>query len=364
MKILHTEWSDGLGGQEKRILLEVKGLKKRGHEVTIACREGSRIRDEAIKSGIDVTTVPMRATYDLFGIIRLYRIIKKRGVHIVNTHSGIDSWIGGIAARLAGFPVLIRTRHLDIPLRRNILNFIHYLPHLYITCGEVMRMNLIRDCGFPEDRVISVPTGVDEGFFGIRRDKSICRRYGIMETAPVITNIGILRKVKGHEVTLRAVRRVIKEIPDAVFLIVGDGPRRDALERFVDELGIRKHVIFTGYLDDISGVYAFTDVVILSSWSEGLPQSLLQAMAAGIPVVATRVGGVSEVVSHEKTGLLVEPGDHEALADGIIKVIREPILREQMVTLAKGLVRSRYTLNQMLDAIERAYINAIQNKNG
>ncbi|GAB4536383.1 MAG: glycosyltransferase family 4 protein [Thermodesulfovibrionia bacterium] len=355
MRILHTEWSDGLGGQERRILSEAKGLIDRGHDVTIVCRKGSRIRDEAIKQGIETETIPMRWSWDIEGILRLYLFIKKRRFHVVNTHSGIDSWIGGISARLAGVPLLIRTRHLNIPLKRNILNFIHYLPDVYITCGEEMRMNLIKNCGFPEDKVVSIPTGVDNGFFEVNRDKDGQRRYGIPDDSPVITNIGILRRVKGHEVTLMAVKGVIEEIPHARFLIVGDGPRRKALEGLVDELGIRKFVIFTGYVDDVREILSISDVVVLSSWSEGLPQGILQAMASGVPVVATRVGGVPEVIIHKETGVLVEPGDREALAKGIIRILKDPMLRDHTVRKARELVRSKYTLNHMLDRIETLY---------
>lgn len=364
MRILHTEWSDGLGGQEKRVLLEAKGLKERGHEVTVICRESSKIKDEAIRCDIEVKTLPLRYPWDIESISRLYRFIKKRGFDVVNTHSGIDSWIGGISARLAGIPLLIRTRHLNIPLKRNIINFIHYLPDIYITCGEDMRTNLIRNCGFPEDRVISIPTGVEEVFFDIKRGKEICRKYSIPDDSPVIANIGILRRVKGHEVTLRAVKGVINEIPNARFLIAGDGPRRKAIEGLVDELGIRGHVIFTGYVDDVRGIYAISDVVVLSSWSEGLPQSILQAMAVGIPVVATRVGGVPEVVIHEETGILIEPGDHESLSKGIIRVLKEHALRELIVNNAQKLVKNGYTATHMLDRIELLYKDLLTKKDG
>jgi glycosyltransferase involved in cell wall biosynthesis len=358
MRILHTEWSDGLGGQEKRILAETKGLKERGHEIIIACREGSGIKNEALRQGIEIKTFPFRSSYDIASILMLYAFIKKRRFHVVNTHSGIDSWIGGIAARLAGVPLLVRTRHLNIPLKRNVLNFIHYLPHIYITCGEAMRQNLINKCGFPPDRVISIPTGVDPLFFDIKRDTNVKAGYGLNSDSIIITNVGILRRVKGHEVTLQAVRGVVERYPQARFLIVGDGPRREHLEGLAKEMGISRYVIFTGFLKDVADVYSFSDVVVLSSWSEGLPQSLLQAMASGVPVVAAEVGGVPEVVIHEETGLLVEPGDHEALARGVIRILKDPMLREHMLRKARELVRSKYALNHMLDRIESLYREA------
>ena len=146
MRILHTEWSDGMGGQEKRVLSESLGLARRGHYVALVCRDHSAIKTEAAMLGIDVHTLPLRKPYDIESIVRLAMLLTRGRFDIVNTHSGVDSWIGGIAARLAKVPVLARTRHLNIPLKRNPLNFIHYLPDVYITCGENMRTNLTRNC--------------------------------------------------------------------------------------------------------------------------------------------------------------------------------------------------------------------------
>ncbi len=355
MRIIHTEWSDGMGGQEKRVLAECKGLAERGHYVELACREHSRIKIEAERLGIRVHILPFRRLYDVASMISLYRIIKRGRFDVVNTHSGVDSWIGGIAAKLAGVPLLVRTRHLNIPLKRSILNFVHYLPDFYITCGENMRDNLIYNCGFPSEKVVSIPTGVGQRFFDVSRDKDNAAKHGLSSCCPIITNVGILRSVKGHEITFQSVKSVINTFPDAKFLIVGDGPARARLEDLVDSLGIRKSVVFAGFLNDIHEIYSFSDVVVLSSWSEGLPQSLLQAMAAGVPVVATRVGGVPEVIIPEKTGLLVEPGDHEGLAGSIIRILQDSDLKERMVNEAKELVQSGYTESIMLDKIESLY---------
>jgi len=355
MKVLHTEWSDGLGGQEKRVLAELTGLTERGHDVFLVCRSDARIKTEAERQGLRVLTLPMKSPYDLPSIMRLRTILKEIRVDVVNTHSGVDSWIGSIAAKLAQVPLLVRTRHLNIPLKRSILNFVHYLPDLYITCGENMRNTLIGQCGFPRDRVVSIPTGVSMEFFDVVRNRDAKKEFGLDPDALVITNVGILRRVKGHETTFKAVQAVVQEFPHARFLIVGDGPRRAELARMVDELGIRDHVIFTGFIEEIGKIYSFTDVVILSSWSEGLPQSVLQALAASVPVVATKVGGVPEVVIHEKTGYLVEAGDHEGLARQVIRVLSEPEKARLTACAGKELVREYHSVGRMLDLLEQTY---------
>jgi len=362
MRILHTEWSDGLGGQEKRILAEAVGLAKRGHSVSIACRAHASIKNKAERLGIDTVTVPMRKLYDIQGILQLTGYLNKNRFDVVNTHSGVDSWIGGIASRLARVPVLARTRHLNIPLKRNILNFVHYLPDVYITCGANMRSNLVSNCGFPADKVVSIPTGVGPEFFDVKKNMEAKLKYGLLPDSIVITNVGVLRSVKGHEITLRSVKAVMDVFPNAKYLIVGNGPRKEALLNFTDELGIAEHVIFTGFAEDIPEIYSFSDVAVLSSLSEGLPQSLLQAMAAGIPVVATRVGGVPEVVIHERTGLLVESGDHEGLAKGIIRIFQNRDEAEKMSRDARELVLKEHTIDKMIDKIEGLYRKLLSKK--
>ncbi len=187
MRILHTEWSDGLGGQEKRILSESLGLAERGHYVALVCREHARIKGEAGRLGIDVHTLPLRKPYDIESIMRLTSFIKSNRFDIVNTHSGVDSWIGGIAAKFANIPVLARTRHLNIPLKRSIINFIHYLPDVYITCGDNMRNNLVSNCRFPAEKVVSIPTGVGKEFFDVKKNSEEKRQNHCPRKSNVIT---------------------------------------------------------------------------------------------------------------------------------------------------------------------------------
>ncbi len=362
MRILHTEWSGDFGGQERRVLAEVEGLQKRGHHMGIVCRKEARLYEESIQRGIEVHTLPLRNPYDITSIAKLSTYIRANRFDVVNSHSGKDSWIAGIAARLAGVSVLVRTRHLNIPLKRSVFNFIHYLPDAYITCGTNMRKTLVEDCGFPPSEVVSIPTGVADEFFAVTREPRGKLKYVGGETIPVISNVGILRGVKGHEVTLRAVPKVIEAFPNAIFLLVGDGPKRKGLEGMARSLGIEGSVVFAGYVGDVAQIYSFSDVAILSSHSEGVPQSVMQAMAAGVPVVATFVGGVPEVVVHDQTGLLVNPSDHAALADGVIRLLRDKSLCNALSERAKRFIFENHSATVMLDKIEALYYRLLEAK--
>ncbi|GAQ94583.1 glycosyltransferase [Thermodesulfovibrio aggregans] len=364
MRILHTEWSEGYGGQERRILLECKGFKARGHYVAIACRPQARLYKWAKKEGIEVFEVPFHKALDFKSIFKLIKIIREKNIEIVNTHSGIDSWCGGLAAKLASVSVLVRTRHLSLPLKRNIFNFIHYMPDMIITCGENMRKNLIKNCGFPPDKLISIPTGVENKFFSIIRDKSLKNKYGLKEDTPVIVNIGILRREKGHEITLRAFKLVLEKIPEAMLLIVGDGPSKPRILKEVENLNLNNKVIFTGFIDDPSEVLAFADIFVMSPWpiSEGLPQSLLQAFAAGVPAVATCVGSIPEVLIDNKTGLLIKPGDYRAMADSIIKMLYNYKWALELALQGKKIVEEKYSEKVMISKLENLYKELLKRK--
>ncbi len=360
LKILHTEWSDGMGGQEKRVLYECKGLLERGHSVTLVCRENSRIKEKAIELGIEVITLPLRKPYDIKSIIKLAKILKQRKIDIINTHSGIDSWIGAIAGKIAGVKAIVRTRHLELPLRRNIFNFIHYFFNLFISCGNNIRKFLIEKCGFPPEKVINIPTGVESKFFKIERDKELKKYFGLDQNQPIIINVGILRAMKNHELTIEAFYKVLKDFPMARLFIVGDGPRKNFLEKYVKKLKLENFVIFTGFQEDITPFLAMADVFVLSSrYAEGLPQAVLQAMAAGVPVVATSVGGVPEVLKHEITGLLSKSNEADELAENIIKIIKNPALGEKMAENAKKEIKEKYSLAAMLDKIESVYMELV-----
>jgi len=364
MRILHTEWSEGYGGQERRVLLECRGFKERGHYVALACKPESKIREWAKRFGIEVFTLPFRKALDIESILKLANILKEKKIEIINTHSGIDSWVGGLSAKLARVPVLVRTRHLNLPLRRSIFNFVHYLPDMIITCGENMRKNLIENCGFPPDKLISIPTGVENKFFSIKRDNSLKKKYGLKEATPVIVNIGILRREKGHEITLRAFKLVLENIPEAVLMIVGDGPSRSRILKEVENMDLNDKVIFTGFLEEPSEILTFADIFVMSPWpiSEGLPQSLLQALAAGIPAVSTSVGGIPEVLINNVTGLLAPAGDYKAIADGIVKIFNNYEWALDMALQGKKIVEENYSERIMLDKLENLYKELLKRK--
>lgn len=354
MRILHTEWSDGFGGQERRILAEMKGMRARGHDIWLATREGAQLRVAAETAGIPTLILPLRGAADLASAARLARELRRLRIDVVNTHSGVDSWVGGIAARWARSPVLLRTRHLNNPLRRGWTNFVHYLPDRIVACGEAVRARLVEECGFPAAQVVSIPTGIDFAGFRPTRDRATVRAgLGLGEDDELLLMVGVLRGVKRHLLALDALQRLADARPRLQLILAGDGPMRDELGARADALGLAGRVHFIGHRDDVPDLLGAADALLLSSRSEGVPQAVTQALGLGLPVVATRVGGVPELIRDEDTGLLVPPEDAEAMAAALERVFADPDWARSLGERGRAHVHAHFSLDAMLDATER-----------
>lgn len=363
MRILHTEWSDGWGGQERRVMADLTGMTQRGHQVVLATRPLARIGIEAEKAGIPVIRLPMRRNADLASAVRLARYLKTRRIQVVNTHSGVDTWIGSLAAKLARVPVLVRTRHLDLPLKRTWSNFVHYLPDIVVACGQTMRSHLVEGCGFPAEKVVSIPTGVPFDRFVPQRDRAAVRKeIGIGEDVFMILMVGIIRGVKRHEIAVRALKQVLADVPGSRLVLAGEGPMRRDMEELAQSLAISDHVYFLGQRDDVADLMNAADVLLLTSRSEGVPQAVTQALGLGLPVVATAVGGVPELVVDGECGVLVAPESIDQTAAALSRIARDKAAARNMGAKGQAHVHRLFSLDAMLTDTEALYLALLRKK--
>src|SRR6059036_1185941 len=341
--ILHTESSHGHGGQEIRTLAETRWLIDHGWRALIVCQPDSPLLAEARASSIPVEAVRMGSATDIRAIVRLRRLMRERGVSLVHTHSSVDSWLGGVAAKSLGRPV-VRSRHVSIPIRRRRA-LVYRLADRIITSGEGVRAIVI-GAGIAPERVVSISAGVDsERFHPGVSGKPVRDELGLGD-APVVGLVANVRGSKGHNIFLEAAGAVLASKPDARFLIVGDGVGFDEVCRRVREKGLDPSVRLTGFRRDIPEVMAALDVLVLPSIrSEAIPQVIPQALAVGTPVVASTVGGSPELIRDGENGRLVPPGDARALADAILEILRDPARARAMACAGQATVRERYTID-------------------
>jgi len=339
--VLHTESSPGLGGQEIRTLSEARWTVARGWRVLLAGQPGGRFLERARGAGLESVAIPMKAAWDARAVGRLARLIRRERVDIVHTHSSVDAWLGGLAARAARVPV-VRTRHVSIPIRAGWNPVYTWLADRVITSGETIR-SLVIGAGAASERVVAIPAGVDLAEFPFhRRSDALARSLGV--GSPVIGSVAMFRGSKGHAHLVEAFALVRAARPWATLLLVGDGIRRGWVEGLARHAGLAEAVVFTGFRPDVAALLGVMDCFVLASTrTEGVPQSLLQAFAAGVPVVASEVGGVPEVVIHGATGVLVKAESAAGLALGIETVLADPAAAERRAEAARRLVEERFS---------------------
>ena len=354
LTILHTEASLGLGGQEIRILSEVRWLLDHGWDALIACQPRSRLLAEARRADLSVVAIAMRGTLDVRALLRLRALMRTRRVDLVHTHSSVDSWLATVAAKSLRLPV-VRSRHVTIPiLKRRAL--IYRLADHVITTGEAVAAH-VRRVGIPAERISAISAGIDTTRFhpGVS-GKPVREELGLAADGLVVGLVANVRGSKGHAVFLEAARDVLRAHPDARFLIVGDGVGFDDVRRRVREMGLEPRVIMTGFRRDIPEVMAALNVLVLpSTKSEATSQVIPQALAVGTPVAAAATGGIPEIVRDGETGRLVEPGNAPALARAILSLLDDPERARDMALAGQALIRSHYSADVSMTATTDVY---------
>jgi len=359
--VLHTESSKGWGGQENRILKESVGLGKYGIRVIILCQPGSTIEKNACSEGIEVRTCSMRRHYDVSAITYILRLIRKEAIDVINTHSGRDSFLAGIAGRISRRkPVIVRTRHLAIPMTSRITYSL--LPHVVVTVSEYVRRYLIREGVCPEN-VVTIHTGIDMTKFSPEAVPGNLRQeMGMAEETPLIGTVAILRRKKGYHVLLDAIPLVLKKAPHAIFAFVGDGPQKENISGTIEQLGLSGNVRLLGMRWDIPNVLKSIDIFALPTLQEALGSAFVEAMAMGKPVIGTNVGGVSEVIKDGSNGYLVEPNNAAALSEAILKVLEDPERGRSMGREGRRMVEELFTNEKMCEKMHDLYMSLLQGK--
>ena len=353
IRVLHTEWSDGWGGQEIRIIEEMNAMRLEGVEVFLACKESSMIKERALKDSIKVFPLAFNGNADIKTITSLIKIIKANSIDIINTHSGKDTWVGGFAAKLAGIK-FIRTRHLSNKINPSRLNFINELADYIFTTGESVKVDMIRYNRIKPHKIESVPTGIDIYKFDINRYKrQKCReQFNINKDEIVIGIIAVLRQFKRHDFFLKMAKSLIKKYPEKKlsFVIAGDGPQKSNIINLIEKLNLVKNVNMLGHVDQIPELLTAIDIFVLSSDSkEGVPQAAMQALFMGKNVVATNSGSTKDLFM-EGNFQLVETHSVDDLIKGVSFYLDQSIIKKNRV-----LIDDKFTIKFMASRILQVY---------
>ena len=364
LAILHTESSLGWGGQEIRVLTEAAGVARLGHDVLLAAPAQSRIFAEASRYGVKARAVPI-ARKGPRGVLAMRQLLARHAFDVVNTHSSTDTWLAALArVTLSSPPPIVRTRHISAPLPRNRATRWLYntATARIVTTGEKLRKQVIAETGVEGSRVVSIPTGIDLSRFHPADRASARASVGLPKDVAIIGIVATLRSWKGHRYLFEAFSEMKRG--EALLVVVGDGPQREPLESHAAELGIASHVRFTGNLADVAPWMQSFDVFCLPSYAnEGVPQALMQAMACGLPVLATPVGSIEEIVKVNHTGVIVPPRDADAIRELLEELLNNAEWRTSLGERAAAAARERFGDALMVERMLRVFSEAAK-KNG
>jgi glycosyltransferase involved in cell wall biosynthesis len=376
-RVLHIKGSCGFGGDCVLILELGRAAREHGFDVDVLATN-PRFRDAIREAGLglvdlDVIRRPIRPVWDARGLARLTRFLSRSDYAIVHTHTSKPGFVGRLAATWAGVPSIVHTPHL-FPFHEESgrAATAAYLScerlaarwcHRIVTVSDYHRDWALRvGLGRP-DQVVSIPNGVPAERAQPRRSRAEVRAELGIGDAFVMLSTGRLAEQKGLEYLIRAAALLRPLMPAARFVVAGDGPLEQRLARLVSELGLEDTVLLVGFRSDVGDLLAASDLVVLPSLWEGLSISLLEAMAAGKPVVTTQLGSNREVTNDGETAVLVPPKDPAALAAAIRALVGDPARLEELGRRGREVQRERYTLRRMLDAYAEEYDRLLRQPN-
>jgi glycosyltransferase involved in cell wall biosynthesis len=357
MVILQTETLRGWGGQQNRVLAESVGLNERGHKVVIACRQGSILSEKAKQAGIKVYELNMVKQGHLTNIPKLIGIIKNEGVDLVSTHSSVDSWAGGLAARLSGRRLIRFRQNLYTIGRDPLTRFIYSIPDRLIVSSDAVR-NVLTQCGVKREKMVIIPETVDMQRFdtGVEDLRS---ELNISRDVLIIGNTSTFTEVKGQIYLLQAFNIINKKIP-CILMFAGDlkEPFRSQHLSYVNE-EFRDKVVFLGHRDDIPRVLKTIDVYVFPSYLEGLGTALLESMAMERPVAVSDIPTFREFIEDSENGIFFRVKDTEDLAEKVIPLLSDNDLREKLGKNARATIHKNFSIERMLDLTEALYDEVI-----
>ncbi len=355
---LHIDTARTWRGGQNQVLLTVNGLRAIGQRAALVAHPDGELR-RRVDEGLELVPLAPRTEMDLSAAWRLVRLLKRLRPDVLHAHDphaiALASLALSIGASSGWKAPLLASRRVDFHLKGNSFSrWKHRQVACFIAASEAIRTLLVAD-GVPPEKTTTVHEGIDVEHVVGSAAVNVHEAFWLPHQAPVVGNVAALVPHKGHRHLIEAALLVVREIPDVRFIVLGEGELREHLERLVRERGLEKHVLLPGFRTDVLGCMKGFDLFVMSSVSEGLGTALLDAMACSKAIVATRVGGIPEVVEDNVSGLLVPPHDDHALAGAIVRLLHERALRVRMGDAGFARVSERFTVERMVAGTSAVY---------
>jgi glycosyltransferase involved in cell wall biosynthesis len=358
---LHIDTARTWRGGQNQVLLTVNGLRAAGDRAALVAHPDGELRLRAAE-GLELIPIAPRTEMDLSAAWRLSRVVRRLTPDVIHAHdphgvamAALALSIAGSSIKPRGAPPLVASRRVDFHLKGNSFSrWKHRQVDCFIAASDAIRRMLIAD-GVPAARTVTVHEGIDVDRVAAAPPVNLHEAFWLPHHAPIVGNVAALVPHKGQRHLIEAAHLVIRDLPDVRFVILGEGELRDALERQVREHRLEKHVFLPGFRTDVLGCIKSFDLFAMSSVTEGLGTSLLDAMACSRAIVATRAGGIPEIVHDGVNGVLVPPHDHVSLAQAIVALLKDAPRRAAMGAAGFARVRECFTLEKMVAETARVY---------
>lgn len=357
MSLFQIDAGKGWRGGQRQSLLLCRLLRQQKFPCYLVAQPRSPLAQKAQEEGIPVIPLRMRGEADFWAAVRLALILKRRQCQLIHYHDAHAVMLGALASRLAKVPLRVLTRRVDFPLNENPVSRWKYQKNIdaFIAVSTGVRDVLVEG-GIDRKRIYIVPDGIDFTPYEENKEKGVLRReLNFSSTDYVVGIVAHLADHKGHKYLIEAVRLLKEKLPEVRLIIVGEGPLKLELTRQVRDFHLEDVVFFLGFREDIPRILASLDLFVLSSHMEGLGSSLLEAMASRLPVVATRVGGIPDVVIPQETGLLVPPKNPAALAEAILEMYRHRDKAREMGQRGYEVVHQKFSAEAMAAKVIEVY---------
>jgi glycosyltransferase involved in cell wall biosynthesis len=371
IKVVYVINSLGVGGAERVLCDLVTGLDSQRFQAEVICLYSAGKFSEHLKSAnIPVRVLGLNRRFVPRNWLKTWLGLRHARADVIHTHMPESAWYGLPAGYCHRIPVRISHLH-SVYLRwsvkaRTLDRAVRASATLSVACSTAVR-DAARGLGYADAKLKVIPNGVDVARFSNPPGRAAARRsLELPQDDPILISVASLHEHKGHAHLLDAMARVPGEFPQARLLLVGKVPegRSAALQESVDRLGLRDAVRFLGRREDVPLLLAASDVFVMPSLREGFPVALLEAGAAGLPAVASSVGGIPEIVDDGVTGLLVPPRDHARLADAALGLLRDPSRMQSMGGAARRRVNGRFVLQETVRQLEQVYVDLLERSAG
>ncbi|MEK6727624.1 MAG: glycosyltransferase family 4 protein [Candidatus Omnitrophota bacterium] len=361
MNILYIANHLNTGGITSYLLILARGLKKRGHNIYLASSGGVKL-PQFIEEGVNFVRIPIKTKQELspkiiLSMLKLHGIIKKNNIDVIHSHSRTTQVLGCLLSRSTG-AAHIFTCH-GFFKRRALRRIFPCWGKKVIAISEQVKEHLINDFGVRKDDIVLIHNGIDVNSFkpvsGAKKEEARFK-LGLSKGA-LIGIVARLSDVKGHVYLIEAFKKVLEKTPDAQLLIAGEGKMKDELVSLIQRFGINKSVYFIPEVEDTRDVLSAIDVFVMPSLKEGLGLALMEAMACGLPVVGSDIGGIRSLIKNRVNGLLVKAADAEGLSKAISELLQNPEEAKSFGVEARAVINENFSESRMALETERVYLN-------